>query len=63
MQKFEKGDKVRVRLDTASPFRGHTGIVDSETKDSSGFSYVVKFESQGFLSSYVFSEKDLEKIN
>jgi hypothetical protein len=63
MSEFEKGDKVRVRLDTASPYRGRIGIVDKETEDSSGFWYVVKFESKGFSRSYSFGEKDLEKIN
>lgn len=64
MPKFNKGDKVRVRLDTASPYRGRIGIVDEESrKDSSGFWYVVKFESKGFSRSYTFAENDLEKMD
>jgi len=63
MQQLEKGDKVRVRLDTDSPFRGRTGIVADETKNISGFWYVVKFESKGSALSYTFFEKELEKIN
>ena len=63
MPKFEKGDKVKVRLDTASPFRGRTGVIDDEMQNSSGFWYVVKFESKGFSRNYTFDEKDLEKIN
>jgi transcription antitermination factor NusG len=63
MSEFEKGDKVRVRLDTASPYRGRIGIVDKETEDSSRFWYVVKFESKGFSRSYSVAEIDLEKIN
>jgi len=30
MPKFKKGDKVKVRVDTTSPYRGRIGIVDRE---------------------------------
>ena len=51
MPKFKKGDKVKVRLDTSSPYRGRTGIVDeAPIEDSYGFWYMVKFESKGFYS-------------
>ena len=64
MPKFKKGDKVRVRIDTASPYRGSIGIVDEESiKDSYGFWYTVKFESRGFTRNYRFVEHDLEAIN
>ncbi len=63
MPKFNKGDKVRVRSDTSSPFRGRTGIVDEEVVgDSFGYWYVVKFETKGFTRSYRFIEPDLELI-
>ena len=61
MPKFKKGDKVRVRIDTPSPYRGRIGTVDEEPiKDSYGFWYVVKFESEGFKRNYRFLEHDLE---
>ena len=61
MPKFNKGDKVRVKLDNASPFRGHIGVVDEEiVGDSYGYWYVVKFTSKGFTRSYRFNEQDLE---
>jgi hypothetical protein len=64
MPKFKKGDKVRVRMDTASPYRGRIGTVDEEPiKDSYGFWYMVKFESKGFTRNYRFVEHDLEAIN
>jgi ribosomal protein L19 len=64
MPKFKKGDKVKVRVDTTSPYRGRIGIVDREPiQGSAGFSYTVKFESAGFTRSYLFSEHDLEAVN
>ena len=64
MPKFKKGDKVKVRVDTTSPYRGRIGIVDREPiKVSTGFSYTVKFESTGFTRSYLFAEHDLEAVN
>jgi hypothetical protein len=64
MPKFKRGEKVRVRLDTSSPYRGRIGIIDEEpVKDSYGFWYTVKFESKGFIRSYRFVEQDLEAIS
>jgi hypothetical protein len=61
MPKFKKGDKVRIRLDTSSPYRGRIGIVDEEpAQDSYGFWYTLKFESGGFTRSYRFVERDIE---
>jgi hypothetical protein len=61
MPKFKKGDKVRVRLDTVSPYRGRIGTVDEEpTKNA--FWYMVKFESKGFTRVYFFAEQDLESV-
>jgi hypothetical protein len=61
MAKFKKGDKVKIRLDNASPYRGRKGIVnDDASEDSYGFWYMVKFESRGFSPSSRFNEKDLE---
>jgi hypothetical protein len=64
MPKFKKGDKVKVRLDTNSPYRGRMGTVDEEPiKDSFGFWYMVKFESGGFARSHRFTEQDLEAVS
>jgi hypothetical protein len=64
MTKFKQLDNVRVRGDTASPYRGRIGIVGGEPiRDSFGFWYTVKFESKGFLRNYRFVEQDLELIN
>jgi hypothetical protein len=64
MPNFKKGDKVKVRLDTSSPYRGRIGIVDEEpTQVSYKFWYTLKFESRGFKSSYQFAEQDLETIS
>jgi hypothetical protein len=64
MPTLKKGDKVRIRLDTASPYRGRTGVVDEEPiEDSFGFWYMVKFESKGYIRNYRFLEKDLVSVN
>jgi hypothetical protein len=63
MPKFNKGDKVRIRLDNASPFRGRSGSIDEEPiGDSFGYWYMVKFTSKGFARSYRFPEEDLELL-
>ncbi len=64
MPKFNKGDRVRVRIDTTSPYRGRVGTIDGDpTKDSFGLWYRVKFESEGFKRIYHFVEQDLEEIS
>jgi len=64
MQKFNKGDPIKIRLDTTSPFRGRNGIInENPINDSYGFWYIVKFESTGFTRNYRFVEHDLEAIN
>ena len=61
MPKFKKGDKVRVRLDTTSPYRGRIGIVnENPINDSHGVWYAVKFESKEHAPTYRFGEQDLE---
>jgi hypothetical protein len=61
MPKFKKGDRVKVRLDNASPYRGRSGVVsEAPLNDSFGFWYMVKFYSAGFARVYRFIETDLE---
>jgi len=64
MPKFKTGDKVRVRLDSASPYRGRIGVIDKESmKDSYGFWYMVKFERRDLLAVNRFVEQDLERVS
>ena len=59
MPKYKKGDKVRVRADVVSPYRGRIGTVNEEpTKDA--YWYMLKFESKGFARTHFFTEQDLE---
>ena len=63
MTMYKKGDKVRIRLDTVSPYRGRIGVIDEEpSEDSWGFWYMVKFESKGFIRHYRFLEQDLSSV-
>ena len=61
MPKFKKGDKVRIRIDTVSPFRGRIGTIDEAPADNA-FWYMVKFESKGFTRAYFFAEQDIESM-
>ena len=64
MQKFNKGDAIKIRLDTTSPYRDRNGIInENPINDSYGFWYMVKFESTGFIRNFRFVEHDLEAIN
>ena len=61
MRKFKKGDKIKVRLDTSSPYRGRTGVVQHELpQDSRGYWYMVEFQSAGLHTTSRFVERDLE---
>jgi hypothetical protein len=64
MPNFKKGDKVRVRSDSASPYRGRIGVVNEELpQDSFGFCYMVTFESKGLHAVARLGEQHLEKVN
>jgi len=68
MAKFKIGDKVRVRLDSPSPYRGRTGVVHEELLGDlsghlSGFRYMVKFELRDLSAVSRFAEKDLEAVS
>ena len=64
MAKFKIGVKVRVRLDSPSPYRGRTGVVHEELPgDLSGFRYMVKFELRDLSAVSRFAEKDLEAVS
>ena len=64
MANFKKGDKVKIRLEANSQFRGHAGIITAVLKrESRIFGYIVEIDSQGKKISYQFSERDLENVN
>jgi curved DNA-binding protein CbpA len=61
---FKKGSKVRVSLNSTSPYRNHTGIVDKEPlKDTFRFWYTVKFESKELAGVSRFAEEELEQVS
>ena len=61
MAQFKKGDRVRIRPDTSSQFRGHNGTVTEEPISASGIlGYIVEIDYRGLKLSYQFSEKELE---
>jgi hypothetical protein len=61
MRKLKKGDRVKVSLENASPYRGRSGVVDGEPlEDSFGSWYMVKFQTGSFARVYRFLESELE---
>ena len=63
MPKFKRGDKVRVRPDSASPYKGCIGVVEGALKEESGFLYIVQFGKSGDLAlTDNFMEEDLQTI-
>ena len=63
MPEFEKGDKVRVRSDSTSPYKGCTGVVEGVIKEESGFLYIVQFGRSGDLAlADNFIEEDLQTV-
>lgn len=62
-RKFKVGDRVKVRLDIPSVFRGRTGTIQQLlSEDTRGFWYTVRFESSGLRSSIRLSERALELV-
>ena len=62
--KFEKGNKVKVSLSSASPYRDRSGVIDKEpVKDAFRFWYMVRFESKGLPEVSRFAEEELEKAD
>jgi hypothetical protein len=63
MFKFKEGEKVRIRLNSASPFRGRVGTVIKEPVEALNMvGYMVKFESKGNTSTCLFDEQVLEAV-
>ena len=61
--KFQTGGKVKINSHSSSPYRDHTGVIDTEpVKDSFRFWYIVRFESKYFSTINRFAEEELSKI-
>jgi curved DNA-binding protein CbpA len=59
--KFKKGSKVKISVNSPSPYRGQTGVVDKEPgNDAFRFWYMVKIESKGLTTARRFAEEELE---
>ena len=64
VSKFNKGSKVKISVNSPSPYRGQTGFVDKEpTKDAFRFWYMVRIESKGLTTVGRFAEEELERPN
>lgn len=64
MPKFQKGSKVKISVNSPSPYRSHTGVVDKEpVKDAFRFWYTVRIESKGLTTVTRFAEEELEGPN
>ena len=61
--KFKTGNKVRINSHSASPYRGHIGVIDREpAKDAFRFWYMVRFEMNDYSTIIRFAEEELSKI-
>jgi curved DNA-binding protein CbpA len=59
--KFKQGSKVKISVNSVSPYRSHTGVVDKEpVSDAFRFWYIVKVESRGLTTVRRFAEEELE---
>jgi curved DNA-binding protein CbpA len=59
--KFKKDSKVRISVNSPSPYRGQTGVIDKEpVNDAFRFWYMVKVESKGLTTVRRFAEEELE---
>jgi len=61
--KSKKGSKVKISVNSPSPYRGQTGVVDKEpVNDAFRFWYMVRIESKGLTSVRRFAEEELEGL-
>jgi hypothetical protein len=64
MAKFKISDKVRIRPDTNSQFRGRIGTIEKLPNEYANVNgYMVKIELQGFTPTCQVLEKDIEAIS
>jgi len=63
VSKFKKGSKVKIGLNSPSPYRGQTGVVDREpVNDAFRFWYMVRIESRGLTTARRYAEEELEGL-
>ncbi len=61
--KFKKGDRVRINHNSASPYRGCSGVVERVVEEKSGLLYIVQFGKSGDLTrTDNFLEDNLQTI-
>lgn len=64
MAKFKIGDKVRIRPDASSQFRGRIGTIEKLPNEYANVNaYMVKIEMQGFTPTCQVLEKELEAVS
>jgi len=64
VSKFNKGSKVKISVNSPSPYRGQTGFIDKEpTKDAFRFWYRVRIESKSLTTVGRFAEEEPERPN
>jgi curved DNA-binding protein CbpA len=62
--KFATGTKVKIGVNSPSPYRGYSGVVDREPiKDTFRFWYIVRIKSEGFTTVSRFAEEELEEYD
>jgi len=60
--KFRRGSKVRISVNSPSPYRGCIGVVDREPiEDIFRFWYMVRIKSKDFTTVGRFAEEELEE--
>ncbi len=60
--KFKTGNKVIINSHSPSPYRGRTGVIDTEpVKDTFRYWYMVRFDSKGFSTVNRFAEEELSE--
>jgi hypothetical protein len=62
MLELKKGNTVRVRMDSNSPYKGHFGTIEFDPIDDS-VGYVVKIKSEEYVYHHLIKAQDLELIN
>jgi curved DNA-binding protein CbpA len=61
LPKFKRGSKVKISVNSPSPYRGRTGVVDKEpVNDVFRFWYMVRIESKGLTTIRRFAEEELQ---
>ena len=59
--RFQKGNRVKVSVNSPSLYKGYTGVVDKEpVNDAFRFWYMVRIESRGLVTVSRFAEEELE---